>query len=313
MTKLTHHLVPLAFVAAGFVLSFVGLRPVLADLLILSVYYLLLAGSWNLLAGFAGQYSFAHIGLATAGAYGTAALVVGGGLSGWATLAIMPIAVALLGGGLGLVALRVRGVQLPLITFAFAGAFAVFLAAASDITNGSMGLQLPKLVPGFDRSLYLILGGVLAGLFFIVQNWVIDGKLGLLMQAIRDNEDIAHGMGVSLFRVKIAAFMITAAIAGLAGCFYANYVGVLAPSMLSMSEMGYVVAMAVIGGLGRRYGPLIGVVIIRSIEYFVRGFGAEYTLVIITGIALLVVLCFREGVIAYMSRLMPRKAARWKS
>lgn len=313
MTKLTHHLVPLAFVAAGFGLSLIGLRPVLADLLILSVYYLLLAGSWNLLAGFAGQYSFAHIGLATAGAYGSAALVIGAGLSGWVTLAIMPVAVALLGGGLGLVALRVRGVQLPLITFAFAGAFAVFLAAASDITNGSMGLQLPKLVPGFDRSLYLILGGVLAGLFFVVQNRVIDGRLGLLMQAIRDNEDIAHGMGVSLFRVKIAAFMITAAIAGLAGCFYANYVGVLAPSMLSMSEMGYVVAMAVIGGLGHRYGPLIGVVIIRSIEYFVRGFGAEYTLVIITGIALLVVLCFREGVLAYLSRLMPRKATRWKS
>lgn len=313
MTKLSHHLVPLLFVGAGFGLSLIGLRPVVADLLILSVYYLLLAGSWNLLAGFAGQYSFAHIGLATAGAYGTAALVIAGGLSGWATLVIMPIAVALLGGGLGLVALRVRGVQLPLITFAFAGAFAVFLAAASDITNGSMGLQLPKLVPGFDRSLYLILGGVLAGLFFIVQNWMIDGKLGLLMQAIRDNEDIAHGMGVGIFRVKIAAFMITAAIAGLAGSFYANYVGVLAPSMLSMGEMGYVVAMAVIGGLGYRYGPLIGVVIIRSIEYFVRGFGAEYTLVIITGIALLVVLFFREGVIAYVSRLMPRPAARWRS
>jgi branched-chain amino acid transport system permease protein len=313
MTKLTHHLVPLLFVAAGTGLSLIGLRPVVADLLILSVYYLLLAGSWNLLAGFAGQYSFAHIGLATAGAYGTAALVIGGGLSGWATLVIMPLAVALLGGGLGLVALRVRGVQLPLITFAFAGAFAVFLAAASDITNGSMGLQLPKLVPGFDRSLYLVLGGILAGLFFMVQNWLIDGKLGLLMQAIRDNEDIAHGMGVGIFRVKIAAFMITAAIAGLAGSFYANYVGVLAPSMLSMGEMGYVVAMAVIGGLGYRYGPLIGVVIIRSIEYFVRGFGAEYTLVIITGIALLVVLFFREGVIAYVSRLMPRQTARWRS
>lgn len=315
MTRLMHHLVPVLFVAAGFGLSVIGLRPVVADLLILSVYYLLLAGSWNLLAGFAGQYSFAHIGLATAGAYGTAALVIAGGFSGWATLLIMPPAVALLGGGLGLVALRVRGVQLPLITFAFAGAFAVFLAAASDITNGSMGLQLPKLVPGFDRSLYLILGGIAAGLFFIVQNWVIDGRLGLLMQSIRDNEDIAHGMGVGIFRVKIVAFMITAGVAGLAGAFYANYVGVLAPSMLSMGEMGYVVAMAVIGGLGHRYGPLIGVVVIRTIEYFVRGFGAEYTLVIIAGIALVVVLLFREGVIAYLSRVLPgpKMASRWKS
>jgi ABC-type branched-subunit amino acid transport system permease subunit len=73
--------------------------------------------------------------------------------------------------------------------------------------------------------------------------------------------------------------------------------------------------MAVIGGLGHRYGPLIGVVVIRVIEYFVRGFGAEYTLVIIAGIALLVVLFFREGIIVYLNRLMPRsaKAERWKS
>ena len=315
MTRLYHHAAPLLFAVAGFALAATGLRPSLADLLILSVYYLLLAGSWNLLAGFAGQYSFAHVGLATAGAYGTALLIHGLGLPGWSGFLLMPPAIALLGGGLGLVALRVRGVQLPLITFAFAGAFAVFLAAAADLTGGSMGMQLPKLVEGFDRSPYLILGGLLLAFFFIVQNLVIDGRLGLFMQAIRDNEDVAQGMGVNIFGVKIAAFMITAAIAGLAGAFYANYVGVLAPSMLSMGEMGFVIAMAVIGGLGHRYGPLIGVAIIKIIEFFVRGFGAEYTLVIITAIALLVVLFFRDGVIVYVQSMVPRttEGGRWKS
>jgi branched-chain amino acid transport system permease protein len=313
MTRSFHHIAPLIFAVSGFALAAVGLKPSLADLLILSVYYLLLAGSWNLLAGFAGQYSFAHVGLATAGAYGTAALIHGFGLPGWSGFLLMPPAIALLGGGLALVALRVRGVQLPLITFAFAGAFAVFLAAAADLTGGSMGMQLPKLVEGFDRAPYLILGGLLVALFFLVQNLVIDGKLGLLMQAIRDDEDVAHGMGVNILCVKVAAFMITAAIAGLAGAFYANYVGVLAPSMLSMGEMGFVVAMAVIGGLGHRYGPLVGVAVIRTIEYFVRGFGAEYTLVVITGIALLVVLFFREGVIAYVKSCMPRETTRWRS
>lgn len=310
-----HYGVAILFALSGFALAAVGLRPIFADLLILSAYYLLLAGSWNLLAGFAGQYSFAHVGLAAAGAYGTAGLVNWAGFPGWSALMLIPIFTAALGGVLGLVALRVRGVQLPLITFAFAGAFAVFLAAAADITGGSMGLQLPKLVDGFDRSPYLILAGVMVALFFVVQNLVLDGSLGLIMQSVRDDEEVARGIGVDIFRVKITAFVLTAALAGLAGAFYANYVGVLAPTMLSMSEMGMVVAMAVIGGLGHRYGALAGVLVIRTLEHVVRGFGAEYTLVIITGVALLVVLFFREGILAALGKRFDRatQQKRWAS
>jgi branched-chain amino acid transport system permease protein len=306
LTRNIHHAAPVSFLLAGLALAWLGPRPVLADLFILSAYYLLLAGSWNLLAGFAGQYSFAHIGLAAFGAYGTAALVNHAGLPGWSAFVAMPLAAAVLGAGLGLVALRVRGVQLPLITFAFAGAFGVFLAAAAGITGGSMGMQLPKLFPGFDRSPYLILAGSLLAVYFLIQNLVLDGRLGLLMQAVRDNEDVARGMGVNIFAVKVAAFVLTSAMAGLAGAFYANYVGVLAPSMLSMAEMGFVVAMVVIGGLGHRYGALVGVAIIRTIEHFVRGFGAEYTLLIITGLALVVVLLFREGVVRAAAALLNR-------
>ena len=313
MTKPMHHGVAALFLASGFALAMIGLRPIVADLLILSAYYLLLAGSWNVLAGFCGQYSFAHLGLAAAGAYGTAALVNAAGLPGWSAFIIIPFFTAAIGALLGLVALRVRGVQLPLITFAFAGAFAVFLAAAADITGGSMGMQLPKLVPGFDRGPYLMLAGALVAFFFIVQNLVLDGRLGLLMQSVRDDEDVARGIGVDIFRVKITAFIITAALAGLAGAFYANYVGVLAPTMVSMNEMGMIVAMAVIGGLGHRYGALLGVVVIRTLEFVVRGFGAEYTLVIITGVALLVVLFFREGIIVAVGRRFDRAAQqkRW--
>lgn len=305
-----HYGVAALFGLSGFALAAIGLKPIFADLLILSAYYLLLAGSWNLLAGFAGQYSFAHVGLAAAGAYGTAAIVNWAGLSGWIAFLAVPASTSVVGGVLGLVALRVRGVQLPLITFAFAGAFAVFLAAAADITGGSMGMQLPKLFAGFDRSPYLILAGLLVGLYFFIQNLVLDSRLGLLMQSVRDDEEVARGIGVDIFRVKITVFVITAALAGLAGAFYATYVGVLAPTMLSMSEMGMVVAMAVIGGLGHRYGALVGVLVIRTLEHFVRGFGAEYTLVIITGVALIVVLFFREGIIAAFGKRLDRAAQR---
>lgn len=178
-----------------------------------------------------------------------------------------------------------------------------------------MGMQLPKLVAGFDRSPYLILAGILVGLFFVIQNLVLDGRLGLLMQSVRDDEEVARGIGVDIFCVKIIAFVITSALAGLAGAFYANYVGVLAPTMLSISEMGMVVAMAVIGGLGHRYGALVGVLVIRTLEHFVRGFGAEYTLVIISGVALVVVLFFRGGILATLGKRLDRavQQRRWEA
>jgi len=305
-----HYAIPLLFAVAGLGLAAIGVRPILADFLILSAYYLLLAGSWNLLAGFAGQYSFAHVGLAAAGAYCTAAVVNWAGLSGWTALIIVPILTAVIGGLLGLVALRVRGIQLPLITFAFSGAFAVFLAAASDITGGSMGMQIPKLIGGFDRSPYLVLAGILIAFFFFIQNIVLDSRLGLLMQSVRDEEEVARGIGVDIFRVKVTAFVITSALAGLAGAFYADYVGVLAPSILSVNEMGMVIAMVVIGGMGHRYGALVGVAVIRTLEHFVRGFGAQYSLVIITGVALLVVLFFREGITTAFTRKIDRAVQR---
>ncbi len=314
MTKIAHHSVPPLFILAGALLPFAGLSPISEDFVILSAYYLLLAGSWNLLAGFTGQYSFAHIGLAAAGAYGTAGVIFLLDLPGWAGLLLMPLAVAIVGYGLGLVSLRVRGVQLPLITFAFAGAFAVFLSAATDITGGSMGMPIPRLVEGISRAPFLVLAGVLVGTYFLLQNLVLDGRLGLLMAAVRDGENVARGMGVNVFRVKITAFVITSAVAGLAGAFYANYVGVLAPSMLSINEMGMVVAMAVVGGLGHRYGALIGVASIRLIEHVIRGFGAEYTLVTVTALTLLVVMFFREGLVvaceSVIRRIIPARH-RW--
>lgn len=310
MRRLAPYALPLVLVVLGLAISQMGLRPSMADLFILSVYYLLLVGSWNLLAGFAGQYSFAHAGLAGVGAYGTAALFHGLGLPSWTGLVVMPAVVAVLGLGLGLVALRVRGVQFPLITFAFAGAFGVFLAAAAGLTGGSMGLAVPKIFPGFDRTPYLAIAGVAAAAFFILQHAILSSRLGLLMTAVRDGEDVAYGMGVDVFTVKLVAFALTAAVAGFAGAFYASYVGMLAPGIVAMNEMGLIVAMAVVGGLGHRYGALVGVVVIRVLEYVVRGFAAEYTLFVITGVTLVVVLVFREGLATSVAGLWHSRSRR---
>lgn len=297
--------------AVGLLAAALPLAPSVQDFLILAVYYFLLSASWNLLTGFTGQYSFAQAGLAAFGAYVSGGLAVGLGWPIWTGYVVAPLAGFVVGGALGLVALRVRGVQLSLITFAIASAFGVFLTAAADITGGSMGMEVPRLVEGSGRAAFLIVAGVAATLYLLGQDRLLDSGFGLAMQAVRDEEAVAHGIGIGVYRVKVVAFAISAAVASFAGAFYASYVGVLAPSMVSVSEMGIVVAMAVVGGLGRRYGALIGALVLQALVFTVRDFGAQYTLLITSGLSLLAIVFFREGLMRVCERMLaPLRAGR---
>lgn len=276
------------------------------DFLILTIYYFLLAGSWNLLTGFTGQYSFAQAGLAAFGAYLGGGLAVHMGWPAWVGFAVAPVAGLAVGGALGLVALRVRGVQLSLVTFAVANAFGVFLSAAADLTGGSMGMQVPRLADGPDRGPYLLIAGAAASAFLLLQDRLLSSGFGLKMQAVRDEEAVAYGLGVNVYAIKVVAFAVSAAVASFAGAFYSSYVGILAPSMVSVSEMATIVAMAVVGGLGTRYGALVGAFALQVIGFAVRDFGAQYTLLITSGLSLAVVLFFRGGLIRSVEALVAR-------
>jgi branched-chain amino acid transport system permease protein len=267
------------------------------DFLILTMYYFLVAASWNLLSGFTGQYSFAQAGLAAFGAYLAGAVALRMNWPIWTGFVVSPVAGLAVGAALGLIALRVRGVQLSLITFAVSNAFGVFLSAAADLTGGSMGMQVPRLVDGSSRSAYLLIAGAAATLYFLFQDRLLASGFGLKMQAVRDEEAVAYGLGVNVYLVKVAAFAISAAVASFAGAFYAAYVGILAPSMVSVNEMAMVCAMAVVGGLGARYGALVGAFTLQIIGFVIRDYGAQYTLLMTSGLSLACVLFFRGGLI----------------
>lgn len=281
-------------------LALAALLPLAAstqDFLILTMYYFLVAASWGLLTGFTGQYSFAQAGLAAFGAYVAGGVAVRFGWPIWTGFVVAPAAGLLVGALLGLVALRVRGVQLSLITFAVASAFGVFLAANAELTGGSMGMQVPRLTEASGRGPYLLIAGAAATAYLVMQDGLLASGLGMKMQAVRDDEQVAFGLGVDVYRVKVTAFALSAAVASFAGAFYAAYVGILAPSMVSVSEMATIVAMAVVGGLGYRYGALVGAFALQGIAFAVRDFGAQYTLLITSALSLAVILFFRGGLI----------------
>lgn len=270
-------------------------NPVYLDLAVFMAYYMVLAGSWNLLAGFTGEYSFAHAALAAVGAYGAVLVQETLGASPMASLPLAALLTAAVGLLLGLFALRVRGVYLSLVTFAFAGAFAVMVSGATSLTGGNNGHTSGFLFMGIDKSPYVWLGLGIVALYFILQSLVLDSRWGLFAQAVRDNEQVAAGLGVQTVRVKLVAFVYTAFWAGLAGALYAGYVGLVSPSISDLTEMGMIMSFVVVGGLGWRLGPILGVLVLQYISFQARGIGAEYTLMIFAAVALAVIVFVPNG------------------
>lgn len=285
------------------------------DLAIMSGYYLLLAVSWNLLSGFTGQFSFAHLGLAAVGAYASAFLNQYLHIPVIWTLPLAGLISGVAGLGLGFVSLRVKGVALPLITFGFAGAFEVWLKAARDVTQGTNGLFTDSLFLGTSLAPYLWVVLGLCLLYFLLQALLLTGRWGLYLTAVRDNETIAEGLGVNTFSAKLFSFTYTAIWAGIAGAFYGAYQGIIAPAMMDLTEMGLVVVMVVIGGMGRPFGVILGVIIIQLIGYWTRGFGGEFTLLIVAALSLPIVLLAREGIAGIIERVVSRyighRSGRW--
>lgn len=302
------------FAVLALIPIFVNSKPLLG-LAVMTGYYILLAGSWNLLAGFTGQFSFAHLGLAAVGAYSSALASHYFGVSAAWAFPLAGLVATVVGLGLGIVSLRVKGVALPLITFGFAGAFLVWLKAARDVTHGTNGLFSALLFEGTEIKPYVWLAIGLCFLYYVLQTIILTSRWGLYLTAVHDNEAIAEGIGVQTYWVKLATFSYTAFWAGIAGSLYAAYQGIVAPVMMSLGEMGLVVVMVVVAGMGRPFAAIVGAIIIQLISYWTRGFGGEYTMLITASISLGIVLVARQGVngvaMLCIERLFNRTPERW--
>jgi branched-chain amino acid transport system permease protein len=303
---------PLALgIAAGVLLVATVHDPVFLDAAVEFLFYLLLSASWNLMAGYAGQLSFAHMTFAVIGGYVTAGLADGLGVSPLATIPVAGIATALVGTLLGVITLRFRDIYLALATFAFAGAFLAWALATDAITGGSNGMSAPPLFEMEDQTLpsvWLALGLVI--LFYILQAAILASRWGLFARAVRDREEVARGLGVHTTRVKVLACAYAALWAGIAGGFYGSYVGIVSPSLGLLSTMGLVLAMVVVGGMGRAAGPLLGTLLFRGIDYFTRGYGGQYTVFIFAILMLLAMLFARNGIMGLIDLVLARLGRR---
>ena len=245
--------------------------PYWLGILIVSIYFALLALGWNLLAGFTGQFSLAPAAFAMLGAYATALLDYH-----WkAPLAIgIPAAIvgtAFLGWLLGRIVLRLKGPYLALTTLSFAEIARVVIGNSHEFTRGDQGLNVPSLMQSRVGYYYLFLAvllAVLCGLHLLMR-----ARAGRFWLAIRDDETGAESRGIDVIRYKTLAFALSCAICGLAGSLYGTFSQLVSPELGLLLQTGLVISMVVIGGMGTLTGPIVGALLVYLSSEWLRGVG----------------------------------------
>jgi branched-chain amino acid transport system permease protein len=273
----------------------------------LAWYYALLASSWALLAGFAGQFSFAHLGFAALGGYASALLTARAGLP---PVLAMPAAILLamaVSAAIGVLVLRLSGPYLALFTLAISEIFRLILVAEIDLTRGSLGLQVPRPIPGDSDVPYYYLGFALVLLALLGSTLLLRSRAGLFLRAIREDEHAAQANGVNTTLYKIIVFVVTGGIAAIAGIYQGIFIGILTPNLMIIPEMGLVIAMAVIGGIESLAGSILGAVVVFALSELLRDLG-EWRFVLL-GLALIVVQRFAQnGLYPLVERLIDGRA-----
>jgi len=272
--------------------------------------FALFACAFNLLIGFGGLLSFGHaMFLGMAGYTAAHAAKVWGLPTELAILAGMASA-AVLGVLAGLLAIRRQGIYFAMVTLALAQMI-FFFCLQAPFTGGEDGIQsVPRgkilgLVDLNDnRAMYFFVLAIFAAGFFLIYR-IIHSPFGQVLKAIRDNEPRAISLGYRTERYKLTAFVISAALAGLAGATKAIVFQLASLTDAHWTMSGEVVLMTLLGGLGTIFGPVVGALIIITMENYLAHLGAWVT--IAQGVIFVIcVLTFRRGVIGEIANFLKK-------
>lgn len=279
---------------------------------VLALYYGFLGQSWNILGGYGGQYSFGHAAFFGTGAYAGAVLQLRFGLNPWLALVLAGIAGGVVGAIVGGLSFRygLRGSYFALITLAFAEVLRI-LADSLGFIGAGVGLQIP-LHPaaanfqfaGKTGFYFTILA--LTALGFTVVWYIEHSRFGARLTALRDSEDAARALGVNVYRVKLAAIILSAVLMALGGVFYLQYFLYIDSDIVYGPAVSIAALLApIVGGLGTLFGPLLGAVALQLLnEVSESAIGASPGLnLVLYGAVLVLIIAFLPEGIAGLTRL----------
>lgn len=260
---------------------------------------LILVASLNMLAGYCGQISLGHAGFFGLGAYATGILSAKLGITAWAGLPVASVVSALAALIVGIPSLRLKGHYLAMATLGFNAILAILFNQLVSWTGGPNGLLgvKPLALGGFvldTQSRIFPLIWLWAGLVMLALINLIQSRVGRAMRAIATSEIAADSLGIDVFRYKLIAFVLTAAMAGLAGSLYVESNLYASPETFGFSPSILLLTMVALGGWGRYLGSVLGALIYTIVPEALRAF-QDAQLLLFGGGMIVVLLFFPNG------------------
>lgn len=244
---------------------------------VMALFYAFIGQSWNIAGGFAGQLSFGHVVFFGAGAYASTILQLRFGFSPWFGLPASALAGALVGWIIAVLSFRagLKGSYFALITLAFAEVLRI-VANSVEITGGGLGMLIPAKQSAANFQFkerigfYFLILALTVGSIAIAL-WLKRSRFGAQLAAIRENEDAAKALGIDAYTEKVKVMMLSGAMCGLGGCFFAQYFLYIDPIIVfGVDKSVEMLLVSMIGGSGTVYGPLIGAVLLAAISDVAR-------------------------------------------
>lgn len=275
------------------------------NIMISALLYVMLALGLNIVVGLAGQLVLGYAAFYAVGAYTYGMLYEYFGLTFWVCLPLGGLAAVIAGFLLGLPVLGLRGDYLAIVTLGFGEIVRLLLLSQADLTGGPAGISnIPR--PGFfgmEMSLdqvttyiyYLVLGAVL--LTIVVISRLKNSRVGLALQALREDEIACEAMGVNTTRVKLSAFVLCSCWAGFAGVIFAAKTTYINPASFTFMESAMILSMVVLGGMGSITGVVIAAMVLILAPEYLRAF-SEYRMLLFGAIMVLMMIFRPQGIVS---------------
>jgi len=278
--------------------------------IILSMINAILVSNWDLSLGYLGSFNFAHITFFLLGSYAAGVSSTYFNVSPWFGIIIGASVAVFASVLISLPALRVKGLYVILLTFAFNELCKYIIMGLREYTGGSMGLvSIPKLKIGSysfaqNNDLgYLYFIGLLLIISTIFLKNLVNSDFGKKIIALKDSETYATSRGIYFGKYLILTFAISAIFTGVAGAVYSYYFGAISPELFGFNFLSIPLCMVLFGGIGTIYGPIVGAIFLTIIsEYLIRLGSARYIIIALT--IILIVKFYPNGLWSGLKKLI---------
>ncbi|MEJ8572997.1 branched-chain amino acid ABC transporter permease [Microbaculum marinum] len=269
-------------------------------LFIIAFIYAIVAASWDLSLGYAGIFNFGHVAFFGIGVYATGLSAKLLGVDPWLAMVIGGLGASVAAALIALPVVRLQGVYVVLVTFAFSQLVLQVVISQSEVTGGTQGLVR---VPTIELFGYNFLRDYKFGYYYvalailvvstIAMRWIVRSDFGLSLKALRDNEDYGLSRGIPIGLQRLKVLVVSAFFAGVAGGLFAIYLRVASPEVFGFSTLSLILSMVLVGGTSSIYGPIFAAL---ALTFFSEGLASVEGLAegryMIIAAAMIVVLLF---------------------